>query len=164
MPGEVHQKDLTRKNTPRKRRVFVCDSITSPVGRVALPPPNGLDVCLYHYDPSLRGRRPWQSRGKPHGSFCFWIGICPAWSAGSVTPPYKKAPVGATLGRPWILLWQNPSPQGENTVILLRKIRKTTFFGGRSMIAPTSSKNMVSRQSEGPLQMQRSPYFISQSP
>ena len=25
----------------------------------------------------------------------------------------KKVPVGATLGRPWILPQQNPSPQGE---------------------------------------------------
>jgi hypothetical protein len=41
----------------------------------------------------------------------------------------KKVPVGAINERPWILL---------------RKIRKTAFFGGRSMIAPTSSKeNMV---------------------
>ncbi|MBQ7229807.1 MAG: hypothetical protein IJX04_02785, partial [Oscillospiraceae bacterium] len=28
-------------------------------------------------------------------------------------------------------------PQGENLVISLREIRKTTFFGGRSVIAPT---------------------------
>ncbi|MBR5292978.1 MAG: hypothetical protein IKU32_08735 [Clostridia bacterium] len=49
----------------------------------------------------------------------------------------KKVPVGATLGRPWILPKQNPSPQGENTVIFLREIRKTTFFGGRARLAPT---------------------------
>ena len=49
----------------------------------------------------------------------------------------KKAPVGATLGRPWILPMQNPSPQGENTVIFLRTIRKTTFFGGRARLAQT---------------------------
>ena len=49
----------------------------------------------------------------------------------------EKVPVGATLGRPWILPKQNPSPQGENTVIFLRKIRKTTFFGGRARLAPT---------------------------
>jgi hypothetical protein len=32
---------------------------------------------------------------------------------------------------------QNPSPQGEWQVIFPGKIRKTLFFGGRSMIAPT---------------------------
>ena len=32
---------------------------------------------------------------------------------------------------------QNLSPQGENTIISLRKIRKTAFFGGRPMVAPT---------------------------
>ena len=32
---------------------------------------------------------------------------------------------------------QNLSPQGENPVMSLRKIRKTLFFGGRSLIAPT---------------------------
>ena len=51
---------------------------------------------------------------------------------------YKKLLVGATLGCPWILPKQNPSPQGENTVIFLRKIRKTTFFGGRARLAPTN--------------------------
>jgi hypothetical protein len=62
----------------------------------------------------------------------------------------KKAPVGAIIDRPWILPKQNPSPQGENKDIFLRKIRKTAFFGGRSMIAPTSAKeSMVSQQSEG---------------
>ena len=45
--------------------------------------------------------------------------------------------VGATIGRPLILLKQNQSPQGERQVIFLRKIRKTTFFGGRAMLAPT---------------------------
>ena len=60
----------------------------------------------------------------------------------------EKVPVGAINDRPWILPKQNPSPQGENKDIFLRKIRKTAFFGGRSMIAPTSSKeSMVSRQS-----------------
>jgi hypothetical protein len=60
----------------------------------------------------------------------------------------KKVPVGAITDRPWILLTQNPSPQGENKAISLREIRKTAFFSGRSMIAPTLSKeNMVSRQS-----------------
>jgi hypothetical protein len=59
----------------------------------------------------------------------------------------KKEPVGAITDRPWILLPQNPSPKGENKVIFLRKIRKTAFFGGRSLIAPTfSEENMVSRQ------------------
>jgi putative intracellular protease/amidase len=59
----------------------------------------------------------------------------------------EKEPVGAISDRPWILLPQNPSPQGENKVIFLRKIRKTAFFGGRSMIAPTfSEENMVSQQ------------------
>ena len=38
--------------------------------------------------------------------------------------------------------------KAKNAVIFLWKIRKTEFFGGRSMIAPTSSKeNRVSRQS-----------------
>ena len=61
-----------------------------------------------------------------------------------------KSSVGAIIDRPWILLKQNPSPQGENRLIFLRKIRKTLFFGGRSMIAPTSPKeNRVSRQSTG---------------
>jgi hypothetical protein len=49
----------------------------------------------------------------------------------------SKVPVGAIIDRPWILPKQNPSPQGENKVIFLRKIRKTEFFGGRSVIAPT---------------------------
>ena len=56
----------------------------------------------------------------------------------SPTLSTKNAPVGATLGRPWILPKQNPTPQGENTVIFLRKIRKTTFFGGRARLAPTN--------------------------
>jgi hypothetical protein len=61
----------------------------------------------------------------------------------------EKVPVGAITDRPWILRKQNPSPQGENKAISLREIRKTAFFGGRSMIAPTFSKeNMVSRQSD----------------
>jgi hypothetical protein len=51
---------------------------------------------------------------------------------------WKKRIVGAITDRPWILLTQNPSPQGENKAIFLWKIRKTAFFGGRSMIAPTS--------------------------
>jgi hypothetical protein len=59
----------------------------------------------------------------------------------------EKVIVGAIIDRPQILLKQNLSPQGENRVIFLRKIRKTSFFGGRSMIAPTfSEENMVSRQ------------------
>ena len=49
----------------------------------------------------------------------------------------KKVVVGAIIDRPQILPKQNLSPQGENTLIFLRKIRKTAFFGGRSMIAPT---------------------------
>ena len=49
----------------------------------------------------------------------------------------KKLIVGAIIDRPQILPKQNLSPQGENTLIFLRKIRKTAFFGGRSMIAPT---------------------------
>jgi hypothetical protein len=52
----------------------------------------------------------------------------------------KKAGVGASLARPWILPGQNPSPQGENTVIFLRKTRKTSFFGGRPRVAPTLEK------------------------
>jgi hypothetical protein len=48
----------------------------------------------------------------------------------------EKVPVGAITDRPWILRKQNPSPQGENKAIFLRKIRKTAFFGGRSLIAP----------------------------
>ena len=67
---------------------------------------------------------------------------------GGTAPVCRKVPVGAITDRPWILPEQNPSPQGENKAIPLRKIRKTAFFGGRSMIAPTSSKeNMVSQQS-----------------
>ena len=42
------------------------------------------------------------------------------------------------MDRPQILPKQNLSPQGENLVISLREIRKTLFFGGRSLIAPTS--------------------------
>jgi hypothetical protein len=49
----------------------------------------------------------------------------------------EKVVVGAIIDRPQILLKQNLSPQGENRVIFLRKIRKTFFFGGQSMIAPT---------------------------
>ena len=49
----------------------------------------------------------------------------------------EKCSVGAIIDRPQILLKQNLSPQGENLVISLREIRKTTFFGGRSVIAPT---------------------------
>ena len=49
----------------------------------------------------------------------------------------EKVVVGAIIDRPQILLKQNLSPQGENRVMFLRKIRKTLFFGGRSMIAPT---------------------------
>ena len=63
----------------------------------------------------------------------------------------KKVPVGAITDRPWILPKQNPSPQGEKTVICLQEIRKSKIFGGRAMLAPTSAKgNMVSRQSETP--------------
>ena len=36
-----------------------------------------------------------------------------------------EAIVGATIGRPRILPKQNPSLQGENSVISLREIRKT---------------------------------------
>ena len=46
--------------------------------------------------------------------------------------------VGATIGRPQILRKQNLSPQGENTVIFLGKIRKSSIFGGRAMLAPTA--------------------------
>ena len=49
----------------------------------------------------------------------------------------KKVIVGAIIDRPQILPKQNLLPQGENMLIFLRKIRKTAFFGGRSMIAPT---------------------------
>jgi hypothetical protein len=49
----------------------------------------------------------------------------------------KKVVVGAIIDRPQILPKQNLSPQGENMLIFLRKIRKTAFFGGRSSIAPT---------------------------
>ena len=48
-----------------------------------------------------------------------------------------KCSVGAIMDRPQILPKQNLSPQGENFVISSREIRKTTFFGGRSLIAPT---------------------------
>jgi hypothetical protein len=59
-------------------------------------------------------------------------------AANAADPPVcQKVPVGAIIDRPWILPKQNPSPQGENKVISLREIRKTEFFGGRSMIAPT---------------------------
>ncbi|MBR7179092.1 MAG: hypothetical protein IKD27_06225, partial [Oscillospiraceae bacterium] len=51
----------------------------------------------------------------------------------------KKVPVGATTGRPLILLRQNQSPQGEKTVFSLREIRKSRIFGGRAMLAPTLS-------------------------
>ena len=42
----------------------------------------------------------------------------------------KNLSVGATLGRPRILQSKIPSPQGENTVISLREIRKTPFSAG----------------------------------
>ena len=57
------------------------------------------------------------------------------WSAPLSVP--KKVVVGAINDRPQILPKQNLTPQGENMLISLRKIRKTAFFGGRSMIAPT---------------------------
>ena len=37
------------------------------------------------------------------------------------------------------------SPQGENTVISLREIRKTSFFGGRPLVAPTGAGVWVVR-------------------
>ena len=46
------------------------------------------------------------------------------------------------------ILEQNPSPQGENAVIVLRKIRKTAFFGGRVMTLPYGVLPNVLRQSE----------------
>ena len=49
----------------------------------------------------------------------------------------KKLIVGATIGRPQIFLQKNLSPQGENTVVSLRIIRKSPIFGGRAMLAPT---------------------------
>ena len=51
----------------------------------------------------------------------------------------KKPVVGATIGRPQILLQQNLSPQGETTLISIGKIRKSPIFGGRAMLAPTFS-------------------------
>ena len=76
---------------------------------------------------------------QPQFQFCKITDLCINGTV-KMTVPFervKKAPVGATLGRPWILPKQNPSPQGENAVIFLRKIRKTTFFGGRARLAPT---------------------------
>jgi hypothetical protein len=49
---------------------------------------------------------------------------------GDLRPNVTNINVGATIGRPQILHRQNLSPQGEKTVIFLRKIRKTKFFGG----------------------------------
>ena len=49
------------------------------------------------------------------------------------------------------ILEQNPSPQGENSVIVLRKIRKTSFFGGRVMTLPYGVLPNVLRQSETPV-------------
>jgi hypothetical protein len=62
----------------------------------------------------------------------------PHRKAGAALQRDKKVPVGAIIDRPWILLSQNPSPQGEYRLIFLRKIRKTMFFGGRPRVAPTA--------------------------
>ena len=43
---------------------------------------------------------------------------------------------GGALTRPWILPKQNPSPQGENSIIFLRKIRNSPNFGGRVAAPP----------------------------
>jgi hypothetical protein len=56
---------------------------------------------------------------------------------GADGPALSISPVGAITDRPWILHTQNPSPQGESQVIFFRKIRKTLFFDGRAMLAPT---------------------------
>jgi hypothetical protein len=45
--------------------------------------------------------------------------------------------VGAINDRPQILHSKICRRKAKNMVIFLRKIRKTLFFGGRSMIAPT---------------------------
>jgi hypothetical protein len=54
-----------------------------------------------------------------------------------LSPLPEKVVVGAIIDRPRILLKQNLSPQGENRVIFHREIRRTSFFGGRAMLAPT---------------------------
>ena len=53
---------------------------------------------------------------------------------------WKKSAVGAAIGRPQILPQENLSPQGENSVISLGKIRKFPIFSGRAMPAPTYTK------------------------
>jgi hypothetical protein len=49
----------------------------------------------------------------------------------------SKVIVGATIGRPRILRKQNLTPQGGKCDDIPTKNRKTTFFGGRAMLAPT---------------------------
>ena len=44
--------------------------------------------------------------------------------------------VGAGHDPPADSVKQNPSPSGDNRIIFLRIIRKTTFFGGRVMTLP----------------------------
>ena len=92
----------------------------------------------------------WTEKIKIIQRWLLWCGSTQSLPPGG-SSVRRKSSVGAIIDRPWILLKQNPSPQGENRLIFLRKIRKTMFFGGRSMIAPTSSKeNRVSRQSALP--------------
>ena len=68
-----------------------------------------------------------------------------------------NAIVGATIGRPQILQSKICSPLGENLVVSLREIRKTTFFVGRSRIAPTFKKR-------GLLQSERVCRFFAADP
>ena len=51
----------------------------------------------------------------------------------------RKRCVGATRGRPRILLSKIHRCKAKNTVIFLWKTRKTKFFGGRPRVAPTFS-------------------------
>ena len=49
----------------------------------------------------------------------------------------KKWGVGATIGRPQILLCKIRRRKAKKQYYSLQKIRKTLFFGGRAMLAPT---------------------------
>jgi hypothetical protein len=81
---------------------------------------------VQHFKPDRAGMRPLPRRGGGGG---------------------EKVSVGAITDRPWILQSKIHRRKAKTKDILLREIRKTLFFGGRSVIAPTSSKdNMVSRQ------------------
>ena len=45
--------------------------------------------------------------------------------------------VGATIGRPQILQRKICRRKAKNRAIYIQKIRKTLFFGGRALLAPT---------------------------